>query len=867
MIPLSTIICVLIAANMNRDSGFACDGRPSPIDASVIAAWKKAGATFGWMNVDELGAMLFVPEGTPATPAGYLDAHPREANAASLPAFHYDLPRLGSMAGLPPPGVPFGLVVRSVPKDADLSGLASLKELRFLRLEEGFRREGVWKAGSLGKLAALEHLEAFDGDAMSGQLIKELIHLKQLKSLRLSLTNATAEAMDEIANLERLEALNLNFTSPYQRADSDGVLKELAQVWKGQSLRHLNLCLADTHLTEAGVKALAGFRQVRLTLNLSQNRLGSTAYKALARLEQLRSLSLDFSDVTDADLKEIAGLEQLEVLGLTQTQITDAGLRELARLRRLRTLNLAMTNVTDAGVKALAGAQALEGLVLASTKATGACLRDVATFKRMKWLSVPDRVTDADLKQLAGMNLVRLMIPSTAQTDVGLKNFLAAIHPPEELHLAYWNLTDAIMKELGRQKQLRVLDLSGQPVTNAGLEELAGLTKLQVLDLRRTQATEAGAANLKAKLPATQILVDQPPAPPDRIGASPLPGAIARRWRPDDSVRMLVFASDGKTLLSLGTESGQLWDVSGGKLLRSYDEFPPRTHGELPLIDPFAACPDGRWVALGPGLVEVATGKIRTLKGATPEELTNAAMSFSPDGRFMALGSVFGTIHVWDIATGKEQHRLRWRQMEHCAFAFSADAKLLAAGSRDRQIGLWEVAMGKRLYVLGHRQDFEPVHRLEFSRDGQVLVSSTPNGRACLWEIASGKQLAELPEHEIALVFSPRGRLLASCDVADHVIHLRNLATGQDSLLKGHAEEITMVAFAPDGKTLASASRDRTLRLWDVGTGKLRFIRTQQKDAIEAMAFSHDGKLLATFPGSDQQIQLWDPATGKEIER
>jgi WD40 repeat protein len=93
------------------------------------------------------------------------------------------------------------------------------------------------------------------------------------------------------------------------------------------------------------------------------------------------------------------------------------------------------------------------------------------------------------------------------------------------------------------------------------------------------------------------------------------------------------------------------------------------------------------------------------------------------------------------------------------------------------------------------------------------------------------------------------------------------VATRQERPLKGHSEEIATFAFSPDGKTLASASRDRTLRLWDVTTGKQRFILRQQKEAIEAMTFSPDGKLLASFPGPEDQIQLWDPATGKEIVR
>jgi WD40 repeat protein len=865
MIRLSLTLFSAIIGTAYCSAGAPQSLRPDP---SVIAAWKAAGATFGWMTVDALGRADFVPSGSQlADDADGSEAYPGGANAATFPAFRYDLPLFGSMARLPPPAVPFGLVVRSVPKDADLKEVARFKQLRVLRLEEAARREGSWRAGSLKELAALEALEALDCDAVSEQQNGELTNLKQLKSIHLKLSNATTQAIDDVAKLTQLETLSLDFTSPYTRADSDAALEELARVWRGQRLHRLILNLASTHLTEAGLKALAGLRQAELTLNLAPNRLGSASYKALARLDQLRSVGLSNADVTDADLKELAAIQRLEELFLAETKVTDAGMPELARLSHLQRLDLFRTGLTNAGVKALTALPALKSLGLGSTKTTAACLKDVATFKRLERLWLPDSVRDADLKQLAGMNLTSLLVPDNAQTDIGLTYYLAAIRPSPDLNLAFWHVSDVSMKDVGRQKQLRALDLSYTQVTDVGLAELVGLDKLRFLDVTGTEATEVGARSLTRKIPGLQVRGAVRSVARDRIGEAHPPLAALRKWHPADTVRMLTFAANGKTLLSLGTESSQLWDVRTGEALRSYDDFPPRTHGELPIFDPFAVSGDGRWVALGPVLVEVATGTTRTLKGTAVDELTNAALSFSPDGQMLALGSVFGNIHVWDIATGKELHRLRWQQMEHCALVFSRDGKLLAAGSSDRRIGLWEVASAQKLRVLGQAQPFEPVNRLLFSGDGIVLASCTPNGPCSLWEVASGKHLSELPEHEVAMDFSPRGRLLASWGVTDYVIHLRDVATRQERPLKGHSEEITAIAFSPDGKTLASASRDRTFRLWDVATGKQRFILRQQKEAVEAMTFSPDGKLLASFPGPEDQIQLWDPVTGKEIGR
>src|SRR5262249_7173889 len=137
------------------------------------------------------------------------------------------------------------------------------------------------------------------------------------------------------------------------------------------------------------------------------------------------------------------------------------------------------------------------------------------------------------------------------------------------------------------------------------------------------------------------------------------------KLQPDIGVRSLAFVGDGKKLLSLGTDGSELWDVATGKLLRTYKQFPPRRAGELPLVAPFALSTDGRLVAFGsldePGLtvLDVATGKeMHRFKGLADTEAVNVSMGFSTDGSLLALGGIPGVIHVWEILTGKELHRL-----------------------------------------------------------------------------------------------------------------------------------------------------------------------------------------------------------------
>jgi WD40 repeat protein/beta-lactamase regulating signal transducer with metallopeptidase domain len=349
------------------------------------------------------------------------------------------------------------------------------------------------------------------------------------------------------------------------------------------------------------------------------------------------------------------------------------------------------------------------------------------------------------------------------------------------------------------------------------------------------------------------------------------------------------FSPDSKALVSVGGVYGQegevhLWNAEFGHWMMDLT-------GHKVWCEGCTFTKDSRIITGGgikgqPGELKIWNGKGAVAaaywQGTHNGSVTCAA--FNPDGTLLATGGVDKTIVIWDVAKYRKQWGppdkkvLKGHTNQLRNVRFSPDGTILASSGEDGLVIFWNPKTGERIRTIeAHTM---PAYGLAFSPDGKYIVSTAGNhkvkdapGEVKMWKVADGAFVCEFGKHRTHVwnaAFSPDGKVLALAGGGGS-INIFDVEKRTEIKAIPQPVGIRAIAFSPDGKYLAtgpSVAQDTVVRLWDTKTWTEYAALEGHSNLVFNIRFSPDSKFVASA-GADSRIFIWDipqPKTPKPAQ-
>lgn len=315
----------------------------------------------------------------------------------------------------------------------------------------------------------------------------------------------------------------------------------------------------------------------------------------------------------------------------------------------------------------------------------------------------------------------------------------------------------------------------------------------------------------------------------------------------DSVVCCVRFSPDGKMLATGCNRNTTLYDTkTGAKISVLFDESSGANNDNY--IRSASFSPDGKYLATGSEdrvvrIWNLSQKRISQVFQGHKSEIYSLA--FSPDGRRLVSGSGDKTARMWDLETGSCLFTLAIEDITIAengpvdagvtSVVLSPDGKFLAAGSLDTVVRIWDAENGQLVDKLkGHK---DSVYSVAFSPDGKFLVSGSLDKTLKMWDMASLRStLASQQGKDVPVGEGGKTNCLTT--------------------LQGHKDYVLSVDISPDGAWIVSGSKDRGVQFWDPKTAKAQFMLQGHKNSVISVAVSDAGGLVATGSG-DWSARIW----------